>query len=287
MTSMSSSPLEVRRSAASVRRTDPGMYVLNLTLRGSQTFCQSGRTATGYTGDLMIVDSSVPFEGAIGGDLGGASGTASGSPVGGDGITESCNLHIPKSMVCLPEKSVSRLLGTRLSTREGVAAITAATLAALNAQLPSCSPRDAVHLSTIATDMFSALVAHCLDERQPLPPESRRAGRMLAVEAYIAEHLADPGLQPAAIAAAHHMSLRSLYQLFQERDTSVASWIRNQRLERARRDLTDPALRAMPVHRVAARWGFRDHSTFTRAFRAAYGLSPSAYRHEFGAAGQA
>ncbi|MFJ8091961.1 helix-turn-helix domain-containing protein [Streptomyces griseofuscus] len=46
-----------------------------------------------------------------------------------------------------------------------------------------------------------------------------------------------------------------------------------------RRDLADPALRDMPVHRIADRWGFKGHPTFTRAFRAAFGTTPQDYRN--------
>ncbi|MFF5430397.1 helix-turn-helix domain-containing protein [Streptomyces griseofuscus] len=46
-----------------------------------------------------------------------------------------------------------------------------------------------------------------------------------------------------------------------------------------RRDLADPALRDMPVHHIADRWGFKGHPTFTRAFRAAFGTSPQDYRN--------
>ncbi|GAA2788117.1 hypothetical protein GCM10010470_23340 [Saccharopolyspora taberi] len=56
-------------------------------------------------------------------------------------------------------------------------------------------------------------------------------------------------------------------------------WIRQRRLERCRRDLTNPHLRQRPVHAIAARWGFTDPAHFSRIFRAAYGLSPSDYRH--------
>ncbi|MGH3241637.1 MAG: helix-turn-helix domain-containing protein, partial [Spirillospora sp.] len=58
----------------------------------------------------------------------------------------------------------------------------------------------------------------------------------------------------------------------------VAGWARTQRLERARRDLTDPSQRATPVQAVAARWGFAHASDFSRAFRRAYGMSPRDYR---------
>ncbi len=41
-----------------------------------------------------------------------------------------------------------------------------------------------------------------------------------------------PQLSPAAVAAAHHISLRSLHQLFHDEGLTVAGWIRQRRLER-------------------------------------------------------
>jgi AraC-like DNA-binding protein len=58
----------------------------------------------------------------------------------------------------------------------------------------------------------------------------------------------------------------------------VAGWIRRRRLERCRRDLLDPALRAQPVGVIAARWGLTEPAHFSRLFRAAYGVPPVAYR---------
>jgi Helix-turn-helix domain len=62
------------------------------------------------------------------------------------------------------------------------------------------------------------------------------------------------------------------------RDGGLAPWIRRQRLEHARRDLANPMLRQLPVHGVAARWGFSHHAVFTRTFTAAYGVPPAGYR---------
>jgi AraC-like DNA-binding protein len=59
----------------------------------------------------------------------------------------------------------------------------------------------------------------------------------------------------------------------------VSAWIRRQRLEHARRDLSDPFLRTVRVHRIARHWGFTHHAAFTRAFRTAYGIPPSEFRH--------
>jgi len=63
----------------------------------------------------------------------------------------------------------------------------------------------------------------------------------MQAKAHIDHHLHDPTLCPASVAAALHVSLRTLYRAFDEQDQPAAAWIRQRRLERCRRDLIDPA----------------------------------------------
>ena len=60
----------------------------------------------------------------------------------------------------------------------------------------------------------------------------------------------------------------------------MSETIRGRRLERARRDLADPALVDESIFDIASRWGFVSKSHFSRAFRAAYRQSPSDFRRE-------
>ncbi|MEU9177936.1 helix-turn-helix domain-containing protein [Streptomyces sp. NPDC048550] len=86
-------------------------------------------------------------------------------------------------------------------------------------------------------------------------------------------------MTPSAVAARHGISLRRLQQLFRDRGETVAAGIRRRRLERCRADLGNPGLLTSPVHTVARRWGFTNASVFSRAFREAYGTSPTEFRH--------
>jgi AraC-like DNA-binding protein len=136
-------------------------------------------------------------------------------------------------------------------------------------------PRLALTLS----DLVSALFAHTLEAGDTLETESRGRTLLLRVRAFVHEHLHEPELTPGAIAAAHHISVGYLHRLFQEDGVTVAAWIREQRLERARRDLADPALSAVPIRLIAERWGFSHPAAFSRAFRTAHGTAPRDYRH--------
>jgi AraC-like DNA-binding protein len=74
------------------------------------------------------------------------------------------------------------------------------------------------------------------------------------------------------------MAARTLHRLFEEEPCTVTGYIRSCRLEGVRRDLADPLLAHRSVAAVAARWCFTSPAHFTRAFRARYGVNPSAVR---------
>jgi AraC-like DNA-binding protein len=74
---------------------------------------------------------------------------------------------------------------------------------------------------------------------------------------YVRAHLDDPHLSRSSIAAAHHMSARTLDRLFADQPWSVSGLIRRERLEAVRGDLEDPSLRHRSVAALTARWVLR------------------------------
>jgi AraC-like DNA-binding protein len=124
----------------------------------------------------------------------------------------------------------------------------------------------------------TVLLAARLRQDSSVPPPTRQGALVASVHAHIEAELGDPGLTPASIAAAHHISVRYLHKLFEPEGRSVAALIRQRRLDRCRRDLIDPALAARPVTATAARWGFVSVPHFHRLFRDTYGLPPGEFR---------
>lgn len=114
--------------------------------------------------------------------------------------------------------------------------------------------------------------------RQSLPAD--QAHVLDRIIDHIDRHLAD-GLPPVEIATAHHISVRSLHALFQRQGETVGAHIRRRRLDRIRRDLADPALAHLPAYTVAARWGIRGPSHFSKLFKAEFGVSPREFRDRF------
>ncbi|MFI1734263.1 AraC family transcriptional regulator [Streptomyces acidicola] len=253
----------IRRTPELIRSSDPEMINLSLITKGTVGFRMHGPDALYGPFDFRTNDSSHPWETVLG---------TRGEAV--DAVT----VDVPRARLPLSSDEIDRVIGHRLSGREGVGALLAAFLTTLADNARSFTAADEPRLETVLLDLLAALFANALDGMDSLPAESRRRTLALRIQAFIRDHLHDPDLTPAGIAAAHHISTSYLHRLFQDRETTVSGWIRHLRLERAREQLADPARSHVPVHLVAARAGFEHHPVFTRAFRAAYGMSPREYR---------
>ncbi|AEA25149.1 helix-turn-helix domain-containing protein [Pseudonocardia benzenivorans] len=100
-----------------------------------------------------------------------------------------------------------------------------------------------------------------------------RAGLRAAVLRHVASRLGDPDLSVTSVARRFAVSPRTLHAAFAEHETTFAATVRTMRLERCARALTDPAERGT-ITEIAARYGYRDPSAFSRAFRREYGTAP-------------
>ncbi|GAA2812681.1 helix-turn-helix domain-containing protein [Kitasatospora aburaviensis] len=141
-----------------------------------------------------------------------------------------------------------------------------------------CEPAELARTGAVALDLATACLARHLGAVEETRPETRAQAMLQRIDAFIEHNLGDPDLTPRRIADRHNISLRTLYTLFGDRPAGVAGTIRRRRLERCHADLARPGLRDRPVQAIAARWGFANHSTFNRAFREAYGTTPTRHR---------
>ncbi|MFF4602206.1 helix-turn-helix domain-containing protein [Streptomyces sp. NPDC001339] len=255
--------LVFRRTPKLIRQSDPEVYHLSVVVRGGGAGVWKHRETAYKQHDVFISSSSLPNDVHSAGD-----------PV------RTVALEVPKALLPLPRDMARRIVGAPVSAREGMGALLAGFLTQLIADPAAYRPSDRPRLAALVTDLVAALFAHLLEAGACLPPETHRRALTLRIQAFIREHLHDPRLTPGSIAAAHHISTSYLHHLFQDEDATVALWIRRLRLEAARRDLADPALRTLPIHAIAARWGFPRAADFSRAHRAAYGTTPKEHRHQ-------
>ncbi|MFI9584034.1 helix-turn-helix domain-containing protein [Streptomyces sp. NPDC052236] len=262
VTSMAYTSLTSRRSPRDIRRSDPECYQVALIRAGRQGIEQNGASVVLRRGDLVLYDSSRPFEAIV-------SGT---SPA------ESVILQFPKRLFPLPVDQVAGLCATSLPGTEGIGSLVAAFLASLADGHTRCTERDAQRLEIIAVDLTTAVLAHHLERENP-PLRSPTHTLYLRIIAFIEENLHHPELRPATIAAAHRISSRYLHRIFQQHHpVSVAAHVRTRRLDRARRDLADRRLDHLTIATIARRWGFSRPADFSRAFQRHTGAPPRDYR---------
>ncbi len=258
-------PITVRRTPALISQADPDMLKLFLVCGGgSSVVDQEGQQARLSAAEFALYDTRRPYEVACGVDR--------------DRPTRVMTFMFPPALLPLSRAGLRQLSATRIPATAGLGELTSQFLLQLARNIDHYSPAEAARLSTAALEILGTRLARELDAEQWDSPEARRHALLTAVQAFINQHLADRQLTPTTIAAAHHMSLRSLQQLFHDEGLTVAGWIRQRRLDRCRRDLADPALAARPIAAIAARWGFSSAAEFSRTFRAVHGLAPSDYR---------
>ncbi|WUH98992.1 AraC family transcriptional regulator [Spirillospora sp. NBC_00431] len=252
------------RTPRMIRQANDGVYVLELSRRGDIGAEQSGREVAAAVGQWIVQDSCRPHS---------LWSVAQGhrSPV-------AVGLAVPKSMVGLDEATVAPLLTGPLPGDSGFGGMLTDVAARILREPGGYGLADAPRLGEVLRDLVAAMFAHELNAGRLLPEETHSRALSLRIQAFALARLGDRDLTPGTIAAAHHISVGYLHRLFRREGRTVAGWVRTQRLERARRDLADPAQRATPVQAVAARWGFAHASDFSRAFRRAYGMSPRDYR---------
>ncbi|GHF04577.1 MULTISPECIES: helix-turn-helix domain-containing protein [Streptomyces] len=257
--------IRFRRTPRLIRQSDPEHYHIAIPLSGTNRITWDDQKAVYKPHEMQVLDSSRAFEvfSSNGPDL-----------FSGIGV------EIPKSLLHLSQDKMGRLFARGISGQEGPGALLVQFLTQLTTDSSPYRPSDGPRLGTVVVDLVSALLAHVLEADQSLPPETRSRTLVLRIRSHIQRNLHDPGLTPSAIAAAHNISTSYLHRLFQSEHETVAAFIRHQRLERARRDLADPAMCSSTIHAIAVRWGFTRAGDFTRAFRTAYGMPPKDYRHQ-------
>lgn len=136
--------------------------------------------------------------------------------------------------------------------------------------------------TTSARNATLELIEGALRPGTDLPVSGAIPALRASMDRWIDQHLATLDITPAAVAAAHSVSVRTVHRVFAETGESLGNAVRKRRLLRARADLsaTDQS-----VSSIAARWHFADASHFTRSFKQQFGLSPTAYRTDVRRAG--
>lgn len=254
---MTTSAHRVVRTAEMVAR-DAGEYLkLSLQLQGRARLRQDGRECVLGPGGLGLYAAYRPYELVYGGPQ------------------HSLVMTFPRSVVQLIPAQLDLVTAQRIGQEDGLGRVAVPMFRNLAENMDLLRGPHASKLVRSALDMLVSVLS-----AEVVEPAGAHAGDLLVQQAtaYIADHLADPELSPGSIARALYVSVRQLHSRFAAQHLTVAAHIRAVRLAAIRAELADPAHRDDTVHTISARHGLTDPAHVSKAFKAEYGESPTAYR---------
>ena len=248
------------RDSDHVRRCDPESFQVGIPTKGCSILTQDGREARLEPGDMVLWDSSRPYTLVM---------------------AERFHWHVfllPKQKLRRPEAELRRLTASPIRAGTGgVPAVVSHFLLDLATRARQLEGDPAAPaLGEAAGDLIATMV----QSEFGLPWTVGKPDDVLRdrVRYFIAEHHDDPSLDPAGIAAAAGVSVRTLHQLFIGCDETVMDCVRRTRLAAIRRDLSDPRLAHRSIGRIAAQHGLPNPTVFARMFKSEYGLTPREFR---------
>ncbi len=182
-------------------------------------------------------------------------------------------LKIPHPVISrhlhLPERYVAQ----SWSGRDGVGLLLQQYLHMCGQQLQyNTDPASRQLMGKQLLELFTHLVQQS-EQRLLSPASDTRRAHLQRIKHYVRHHLDNPALDPHTVAAACHISVRYLHDLFGDTDTSFSQWLKQQRLATAHHLLTRPHFQ-QTLAALAYQVGFTDQANFSRAFKQAFGLSP-------------
>lgn len=249
---------KVERTSTLLESGEPAYYKASLQVSGTGLLIQDGREAILRPGDLAIYDTGRPYSLVFESDM------------------RMLVLMFPRENLGLPPETIKELTAHRFSSDDGLGALIIPFLQNVSQNLERVGGVTGPRLVHTAIDLMTTMFANELDFDAD-PGDSHQL-LMQQIRHYIDLNLGSPDLAPTQIAAAHFISTRHLHGLFRQRGTTVSTWIREQRLEKCRRDLIDPLNAHLSVGAIAARWGFVEAAHFSRVFKAAYDSAPTELR---------
>ncbi|MBM1144065.1 helix-turn-helix domain-containing protein [Alcanivorax sp. ZXX171] len=245
---------QVRRTGFGARRAEEGLLKVMWQQNGRTAVEQDGRETLLHTGDVTICDTARPYQLAM------------------EDHAQLAILMLPYEAIPGWERLSQRVCAHTLNDRTTARAALAAVMALLDQ--PGDGAGNASPVFQAVQMMLSALL-HCATA----PDKLSAATTLDVAHQHVLAHIDDPELSPDELAGALHVSRRALYRLFEEHQLTPGRFIRRVRLDAVREALAAPDNEHRSILEIALDYGFTDSASFSRAFKATFGVSPSEWRH--------
>jgi AraC-like DNA-binding protein len=258
ITKVSGSAVRALRTREMAEGNDNLALIVNL--QGTATFSQFGREATvGAGGAIMVSDAHASLMHRS--------------------VSRSLSIHVPRASLGPLLPSPETMLMTPIPPELDALRLLVGYVDLL---LEDSATMATAELRRIAVDHVHDLIATTVgatrDAGQVAAGRGVQVARLRAVKADIVRNLGTAEVTADALAARHSVSPRYIRKLFEAENTSLSRFVRDQRLTRVHRLLTDSRHAHRTISELAFAVGCGDLATFNRDFRRRFGMTPSEVR---------
>lgn len=251
------------RSKSKIAGSGPDHYVAQLLVRGKSTVTGGAPEGDWPVGSVRLLDMTRPVE------------------TRADGF-ENLTLLLPRTALEPLLSTPADLHGVVLAPESNGAVILSGFMRTLADRADQLTPDEAEAMGRAAAALVASSFGPSAQGRETARSAGAAATRA-AVQGYIEERLGDPGLNATPICAHFGLSRATLYRLFEPLG-GVNAYMRTRRLNRAYRALRGALNSQTRVSSIASDLGFQSLTSFSRDFRARFGVSPLDVRRAAAAA---
>jgi AraC family transcriptional activator of tynA and feaB len=245
----------VRRRAQDIARLHKAEYLVKFLLSGRAVWIQRGREVHLLPGDFVICSTQEPYSLRFMGDYS--------MPV----------LALDETQMRRLAPNPDRFLGIRMHGGDVDCGLLSSFVGEFVMRLGRMPESMMPRIEAGMLDLLGAVLSRP-EEASPLSAGSQRE----RIKRYVRQHLRDPGLCPAQIAADLGISIRYVHTLFKAESLTLGRYIRALRVSACREDLETQQGAPQSLTETALKWGFYDLSHMSRCFRETFAQSPGEIR---------
>jgi AraC-like DNA-binding protein len=249
----------VFRTPSRIARASEDFVLVALGNSGVNGVFQDGREAVVSAGQFVIYDTTRPYELRF-----------------DDGFSQTI-FQMPRKLLHQRIGAFDNLTATPFSSDRPLERLAYEFLLGMSKTIEHVDPTTASRLMDQGLDLVAMAFADRMHQHTP-DQSFHRSALLYRLKNYILTHLRDPELSMPRAAAAIGISPRYASDLMAAEQTPFRTYVQMQRLERCKRDLSDPAQAARHVSDIAFAWGFNDLAHFSRIFKQRFGVSPREWR---------
>lgn len=246
-----------KRTARTIARSGVDPFLIQLYTRGGFTGTADGREIEVRAGDVCVFDM--------------ARDLSTHSP-----RSSNITFVVPRNLLAPLMTDADVLHGTVLTPRTPFGGVIADYMRSIHARVEDMTFEEANALAASTISLMAACLAPSVERRKQHAP-ALAAALLFEIRRHIDANLSSSELTAAALSRKFAISRASLYRLF-EPFGGIAKYIRRRRLHRSFVEITSSSKTRKHIGEIAYNLGFTNESDFSRAFRAAYGVTPKEAR---------